>query len=255
MTHDRRHFLKQGLIALSLITAGTMAESADAADATPLVVVELFTSQGCSSCPPAEAFLKDLAKRDDVLALEFHVDYWDYIGWKDPFADPAFTARQRHYNTLLGSAYNYTPQMVIDGTAHEVGSRRSAVEARIESAAMKRQMREMGSNPPQMTVTPTAGGGAQITLDGMPQDAESYQILLIGFDAPHETEVLLGENSGKNLVNARVVRSIETLSSNWQGGLANLTLTGDQMKGTGGCAILVQSAKTGAIAAATTLDY
>ena len=255
MTHDRRHFLKQGLIALSLITAGTMAESADAADATPLVVVELFTSQGCSSCPPAEAFLKDLTKRDDVLALEFHVDYWDYIGWKDPFADQAFTARQRHYNTLLGSAYNYTPQMVIDGTAHEVGSRRSAVEARIESAAMKRQMREMGSNPPQMTVTPTAGGGAQITLDGMPQDAESYQILLIGFDAPHETEVLRGENSGKNLVNTRVVRSIETLSSNWQGSLANLTLTPDQMKGKGGCAILVQSAKTGAIAVATTLDY
>ncbi len=89
----------------------------------------------------------------------------------------------------------------------------------------------------------------------MPQDAESYQVLLIGFDAPHETEVLRGENSGKNLVNARVVRSIETLSSNWQGGPANLTLTPDQMKGTGGCAILVQSAKTGAIAAATTLDY
>lgn len=258
MTHERRHFLKRSLIALSLVTVGSMAgfsTSTDAADAKPLVVVELFTSQGCSSCPPAEAFLKDLTERDDVLALEFHVDYWDYIGWKDPFADPVFTARQRHYNILLGSAYNYTPQMVIDGTAHEVGSRRSAVEARIEAAAMKRQMREMGSNPPQMTVTPTAGGGVQITLDGIPQETGSYDVLLIGFDANHETEVLRGENSGKNLVNAHVVRSIETVSSNWQGGPVSLTLTPDQMKGTGGCAILVQSAGTGTIAAASKLTY
>src|SRR5580765_6853437 len=79
--------------------------------ATP-VVVELFTSQGCSSCPPADAFLGELAARTDVLALSMHVDYWDYIGWKDPFASPAMTARQRSYAASRGRGSLYTPQMM-----------------------------------------------------------------------------------------------------------------------------------------------
>src|SRR3954454_10513973 len=77
------------------------------------VVVELFTSQGCNSCPPADAYLGELAARSDVLALGLHVDYWDYIGWKDPFAQRAYTERQRHYSRALNQRFVYTPQMVI----------------------------------------------------------------------------------------------------------------------------------------------
>src|SRR6056297_1329329 len=79
------------------------------------VVVELFTSQGCSSCPPADAMLGELAERDDVIPLALHVDYWDYIGWADIFADPAYTRRQKGYAHATGQRMVYTPQMVIDG--------------------------------------------------------------------------------------------------------------------------------------------
>ena len=87
------------------------------------VLVELFTSQGCSSCPPADAFLHELAKRDDVIALALHVDYWDYIGWKDSFAKPEYTARQRAYAKVSNRRMVYTPQMIINGTDHVVGTR------------------------------------------------------------------------------------------------------------------------------------
>ena len=99
-----------------------------------LVVVELFTSQGCSSCPPADKFLTDLMARDDVLPLSLHVDYWDYIGWKDPFASPLFTNRQRQYASVMALRYVYTPQMVIQGVYQAVGSRRSEVLEMIEQA-------------------------------------------------------------------------------------------------------------------------
>ena len=99
----------------------------------PVVVAELFTSQGCSSCPPAEAYLNDLADRADVIALEFHVDYWDYLGWKDPFASKAHARRQRAYAAALGSRQVYTPQAVIQGAVGLVGSQRSAIEMALKS--------------------------------------------------------------------------------------------------------------------------
>mgnify|MGYP000680805641 CR=1 FL=1 len=93
------------------------------------VVVELYTSQGCSSCPPADAFLeRELAERDDVIALALHVDYWDYIGWKDDFADPAYTRRQRSYAHAAGHRTIYTPQMIIGGVDHVIGSHPSEVK-------------------------------------------------------------------------------------------------------------------------------
>ena len=116
-----------GLAALGLAMFGGPV----AADTGSPVVVELYTSQGCSSCPPAEAFLGELAKRPNVIALEFHIDYWDYIGWKDPFASPDYTARQRAYSARMGERYVYTPQMLIQGQTHEVGSKRYLVEKKI----------------------------------------------------------------------------------------------------------------------------
>src|SRR5512132_845189 len=92
-----------------------------------LTVVELFTSQGCSSCPAADAFLGELAKRPDVLALSEHIDYWDYLGWKDPFASRENTERQRAYARRLGSGYVYTPQMVVQGMGQIAGADREGV--------------------------------------------------------------------------------------------------------------------------------
>lgn len=250
MKTTRRTLLAGGSAAL---IAGTVSRAASADDAKPKILVELFTSQGCSSCPPAESFLTELADRDDVVALEFHVDYWDYIGWEDPFADPAYTARQRRYNQLFGSPYNYTPQMVIDGRAHEVGSRRSAVEARIEAASMKRMMADRDAAPPTLTLSSDGTGGVVIDLDGKPPEAGRYDILIVGYDDMHRTEVTRGENNGRRLVNAHVVRSMKTVHTGWTGGAARIPVAAADIAGDGGCAVLVQDPTGGTIAALATM--
>src|SRR2546430_9680821 len=102
------------------------------------IVVELFTSEGCSSCPPADALLAELAGRPDVLALSFHVDYWDRLGWKDPFSSPDATRRQHGYAEPFGISTGYTPQMVVDGRWQAVGSDRSEVEQALGSAPRSR---------------------------------------------------------------------------------------------------------------------
>ena len=119
-------------ILISMVFAAFAAISVPATAQSP-VVVELFTSQGCSSCPPADKLMHELAKRDDVIALALHVDYWDYIGWKDVFAQPEFTARQRAYARLGNRKMIYTPQMVINGRDHVVGSNPKDTNALISS--------------------------------------------------------------------------------------------------------------------------
>src|SRR6202040_1782882 len=114
------------LLLLSLLSA-----SPAQADKRP-TVVELFTSQGCSSCPPADALLGELARRGDVIALGFHISYWDSLGWQDPFSRPQSTERQKAYVRLLGGQ-TYTPQLVVDGTSEMVGSHREEVIAALGS--------------------------------------------------------------------------------------------------------------------------
>src|SRR5260370_29353050 len=101
----------------------------------PPVAVELFTAQGCSACPPADNFLGELAQRADVLALAFHVDYWNYIGWTDPFASKLATQRQRDYSQRLALRYVYTPQMVVNGVAEGVGAEPETIDPLIKAPA------------------------------------------------------------------------------------------------------------------------
>src|SRR5215467_1612925 len=122
----------------------------DAASADPRAVVELFTSQGCSSCPPADKLLGELAKDPNVIALSLPIDYWDYLGWKDTLADKRFTARQKAYSHMRGDREVYTPQVVINGKVHAVGSDRAGIEEAIQQTT-----REIGvmSLPVSLTVT------------------------------------------------------------------------------------------------------
>lgn len=167
------------------------------------VVVELFTSQGCSSCPPADAALGNLAERKDVLALSFHVDYWDHTGWKDPFSSKEFTHRQHTYNKVLGLKSNYTPQMVIDGRFETVGSDSNRTEQYIRQASAE------ATNIPIMAHNSGNQFWVKITENG--PTATASDIWLIGYDRKHLTPVTRGENKGLTLKNTHVVRYLEQI--------------------------------------------
>ena len=170
------------------------------------VVVELFTSQGCSSCPPANAYLNELSKeRRDVLALAFHVTYWDRLGWKDPFSLIAATDRQAVYGRRFGDG-SYTPEIVVDGATSAVGSDREEVGSAIENARRNSQTAasvNVRKNGEQVAIDVGAGSG-------------QGRVLLIGFDHEHTTAIGRGENSGRTLTEANVVRSVRPVGQ-WSG--------------------------------------
>jgi hypothetical protein len=183
------------------VAAAALAAFAAQADPRP-VVVELFTSQGCSSCPPADRVLAELAARPGVLALGFHVDYWDRLGWKDPFSTPGATARQNEYAALLGRREVYTPQMVIDGTSELVGSHRDAALTAIGEA------RPVASAP--------VGFAADRSSVEIGAGEGSGRVLLVRFATSRSTPVATGENAGHTALD---VDAVETLTSlgDWSG--------------------------------------
>lgn len=171
------------------------------------LVVELFTSQGCSSCPPADAIVAELARnRPDLLPLTFHVTYWNNLGWQDPFSFAGATERQRRYVALSVSPNVYTPAMVVDGQRDVVGSDRSAVEAslvRAEAAEQTAAAVDLVRTSDGVKVTIGAGAGPG-------------NVLLVGYDRQHQTHVGRGENGGRTLLEANVVRSIAVVGT-WTG--------------------------------------
>jgi len=198
------------LVSLFLLAAMVPAQAGERP-----VVVELFTSEGCSSCPPADALLVELANHPDVLALSLHVDYWDRLGWKDPFSSPEATARQERYARLLGIETVYTPQIVVDGRREMVGSDRSAVERALDAAH-----HDPGAVPVTLSYN---NSQARITM-GRGGDAANASVVLIGFDRRHVDTVERGENSGRTLTHVDVVRGIEAVGR-FSGGASEIVLT------------------------------
>jgi hypothetical protein len=196
-----------------LALAAALAPVATVAAERP-VVVELFTSQGCSSCPPANAYLNELVRdRSDVLALAFHVTYWDRLGWKDPFSMEAATERQARYGHKFGDG-SYTPEIVIDGASSHVGSRRDEVGPAIDAA--KRQGRTT-------TSVSVAKAGDRVTID-VADGSGNGKVLLVGFDRDHETAIRRGENGGRTLRESNVVRSLREVGD-WQGKALHISET------------------------------
>ncbi len=222
----------------SSLAALAMLVSAESVRADGPVLVELFTSQGCNSCPPADAYLGDLAKRKDVVALAFHVDYWDQLGWKDPFADAAWTRRQRQYSRALRTTQIYTPQMVIDGGVHAIGSDRASVERLIGDAA-KRQR-------PAVALK-RAPDGLDLRIDGQGEG----EIWVVGYDPRHETKVPRGENAGKTLAEFNVVRGIRQVDA-WKGGALSRMLAAAELPPGAAHAVLIQEAGLGRVLAVAT---
>jgi len=190
--------------------AGLIATSAMAAQAAAPIVVELFTSEGCSSCPPADALLGELKRqRPDVLALDFHVDYWNSLGWTDPFSSAEATARQQAYAAALGSEV-YTPQLVVGGARQVVGSDRDAVFSALASAVAPSVSVSLSETGGTVSIEVAAGVGVA-------------KLWLVGFDDRHTTNVGRGENSGRTLTEVNIVRSIRAVGD-WNGGALHMTL-------------------------------
>lgn len=230
------------LLAFSLLVHGSPAL---AGEPDP-VVVELFTSQACPACPAAEAYLRELARRSDVIALEYHIDYYDYSGWKDPFGQPDFTMRWRGYAKSLGARYEYTPFMVIGGAAHLVGSEREKVERQIQRQQL------LPAPQPRLNIS-LANKLATVTVDGDRQ-AGLLDVILACYDGRHETMVTTGENRGKTLVNVNVVRDFRRIAQ-WVGDPVTVRIPLSGLKGSGGCALLLQQAGGGPILAARAVKF
>ncbi len=193
------------LLALSL--SASAQTSPPAATASAPVVVELFTSQSCSSCPPAEAYFRELAGRPGLIALEWHVDYWDDLRvgkagkWKDPYSSPAWTGRQRAYNKrFTGAASAYTPQAVIGGAKETTGFNRGAIEGFIRDAAKA---------TPAARISATRGPDIRFAVEGAPKSAEA---LLVTYRLGATTDVKGGENNGRKLSSAHLVVSAKKLA-------------------------------------------
>lgn len=195
-----------------IATAGFVAlQDKDARAAPPPVVLELFTSQGCSSCPPADALLHDYANRPGVIALSLPVDYWDRLGWKDTFASPAYSARQRDYAQHRGDQAVYTPQIVVNGLYHAVGS----VRLRVDQAIAKAQ-RELKSHAISFKAQRSPSGFVLDFTDVKPRSSGPVSVLIAKVRKSGTVNIRRGENAGRAVTYRNVVTSLERIGT-WDG--------------------------------------
>ncbi|MGB1236280.1 MAG: DUF1223 domain-containing protein [Planktomarina sp.] len=191
---------------LFLALATILAPLTAAAQDRP-VVVELFTSQGCSSCPPADAILHELVKDPQIIPLALHVDYWDYIGWKDSFASPAFTKRQRTYASAQEERMVYTPQMMVNGMSHVVGSRRSEISALVQAAKGQQALVGVSAN--------LSGDSLTINVDET-QVKGPFIVHVVSYRPNSTVQIKRGENAGRTITYANVVTNWRSLVE-WSG--------------------------------------
>jgi hypothetical protein len=192
------------------VLAGTgWAGAANAQAITPIAILELFTSQGCSSCPAADALFKSYVEDPDVVALSYSVDYWDYLGWKDTLASPKFTDRQRAYGKIVSNGQVYTPQMVINGASHAVGSSRRDIEAGVaKPLATAGRPQRLEAKAAEGAITLRLGGGGSAA----PKPGPGV-IWLVTVKGQQTVKVLRGENSGRSLTYFNIVKDVVQIGS------------------------------------------
>jgi len=223
-----------GIVAGLLVCAAALTPMSRAAGpeaSAPKAIVELFTSQGCSSCVAADSFFAELSKRPDVVALALHVDYWDYLGWRDTLSDPENTARQRSYAAVHGSRRVYTPQMVINGSADFVGSDREAIDAAIARSTLPVPVRMKRGE-----------GTVEIEVEaGAAPHKWPATIRLVLLTSEVEVAIGRGENAGSTFEYYNAVRAMRPIGM-WNGQSVKITLPEDELMGNGvdACAIIVQ---------------
>ena len=227
-------------LALGLLIAANAAHAQQAP-----AVLELYTSQGCSSCPPADRLLESYAKRRDIVALSFNVDYWDYLGWKDTLGNPAFSQRQRTYALKRGDGEVYTPQVVVNGMSHAIGS----IPRQIDNA-IKRSSRRLANAKVPLSVK-RVGGKLVIEVGDGTTPPKPATIWLATVKTKVTVPVRHGENRGRTLTYHNVVRKMTPVGM-WTGKHTVVQLMNDDvLQGKADtCAILVQLGKGGPIVAA-----
>ena len=240
--------LAVSVLSLLALASGVPGQARAGSAAQP-VVVELFTSQGCSSCPPADRLLGELAQRSDVIALSLPVDYWDYLDWKDTLGRAEHTERQRHYVERLGLATVYTPQMIVSGMMNVIGSRKDAVEKAILAARKKLV-------DSQVAITAQARGD-DIHIEVAAGDAgpaKTATIYAVPVLSAQTVNIERGENRGKTITYHNVSREIMPIGT-WTGEAQTLDLPHDEVMigNTDHCAIILQDDRTGAILGAAFL--
>lgn len=199
-------------ISLALLPLSALPDAGRAASYASPVVVELYTSQGCSSCPPADELLTRLSQRDDILALAYHVDYWDYIGWADSFAAPAYTDRQRGYAQVAGRNMVYTPQMVVMGQDDVVGADAMALSDTI-------RLHEADQPLIDLDILAGASGAVRLRLAPIATGALGDRVLsvqLVRYMKQAEVEITRGELAGTTMTYTNIVRSHQELAR-WDG--------------------------------------
>jgi len=226
------------LFAAALVLVPLMAKAEKA------VVVELYTSQGCSSCPPADRLLAELATHDYIIALALHVDYWDYLGWVDKFSQPAFSNRQRLYAREWRERTVYTPQMVVQGVNYMVGSRSDEIQRQI--------MQAEGEEAQVSIVASNQGAGIRIEVAQLGRAVVESDIQLVRYSAGESVVIERGENAGKTIEYINIVESWETLGR-WDGtGRAVVNVPNAEA---GNYVIIVQAPGPGLIYAAKRLTH
>ena len=176
---------------------------------TSPVVVELFTSQGCSSCPPADEIMETLAGREDVIALSLHVDYWDYIGWKDEFADPGHAKRQRSYAAVASRRSVYTPEMIVNGVTDIIGAKPMELAMAIEKHK---------AVPKAVAMELSAGGGDRIVIeaDAIVSGLGPMDVVMLRYQSARVANITRGENAGRTIEYVNVAEDWQ-LVSRWDG--------------------------------------
>ena len=228
-------------LALSIFMIVGLAATAQA-EGKPLIVVELYTSQGCSSCPPADKFLHELAKRNDVIALGLHVDYWDYIGWKDVFGNKAYAERQRAYAHVGGRRSVYTPQMIIQGQDHVVGNHPKDVNSLVKMHQAK----------PVKVALSAVRDGSKVNIEAKAAaGAAPAVVLLVRYEPSQTTRIVRGENAGRDISYANIVHELKVVGRWDMAKPLNLSVRSNSSLKT---AIIVQSVDHGPILAAARVE-
>ena len=236
-------------LSLAALAAIAMSVAGQAHAGEISAVLELFTSQGCSSCPPADALLAELAKNPGLVVLSLPVDYWDYIGWKDTLASPAFSERQKDYAAARGDGQVYTPQIVVDGIAHVVGSDGAKVEQALQESAGRQGVLSVPLHVSEVNGDLVGEVGA--ATDGVP---EWGSVLLLQVAKKRIVTIGRGENAGHTYTYTNVVRSIDRIGM-WNGTAMKFDVPAAEMsrRGADGYVVILQSGKSdrpGAILAA-----